>query len=375
MNLRFSALCGIWVLILVLCNANAAPSLSLTPGGVIRFSSMDGARYQLLASEDLVSWMPIGSPIHSTNSTIELSVAFSAQRHRFFKVQVLPAAAREAFNRGLLIQHAPLQAGAGLVELGLEAVYLASYLGSGGMQLIVTGTVSLQGQQWVYEPSPTDRLMLMFQGNVFSFRFEDLQGDFSQPDVSGFLSKAHRVVLSVENTAQGINLELASVLVGTQEGLRITGRMRETDGRAITVDVTKTGMRNTSVEVSSLSYDAERRIEGTIVGEGFSMILDASELYKLRYVTRFVENYTRSYRHSWSSAGNAFQMQGAFIRIALSDNEVADLDSFWVAEGQILLNGQPYASLSLGLDNPLVVSIRVTYPEGTQDLEVYSRAN
>jgi hypothetical protein len=288
-------------------------------------------------------------------------------------VQVLSAAPAESFNRGLQMQQAPLWAGEGLLELGIEAVSLASQLGSGGVQLIVNGTVKREGEQWLYEPAPADRLVLMFLGNVFSFWFEELQGDFTQQSVSGFLSQAHGVVMSGENIAQGISLSVASILAGTQESFRVAGRMREADGREITVEVTKTGVRDASVEVSSLSYDAERRIEGTIVGEGFSMTLEATELYKLRYVTDFVENSTRRYNHAWQSGGNSFQIDGALIRTALRNNHVVDLDSFWRAEGRILLNGAAYGTLGLGLDNPGAVSIRVTYPEGTEEIESYLR--
>lgn len=352
--------------------------LTLDRSGSILFKTEVGLNYQLIVSSDLRQWSPSGNVIEGTGTDQFIKVGLGDENQEFFQIQTSkspPKSAGELFNRGMDVWSLSVESPEALLEQGLEAVVTASLLATGGEELIIYGTLQLDGQQWAWRPEPADRLRVQREAEIIELRFETLQGDFQQETVAGFLAGSHHVAVTIEDPVNNrMALRIISRLVGNREEFSSTGMIRDDAGNEYEVAYVSEGIRTVDVEVDSAEYDAERSSLITAKAPGFDLRLGWQETYKSIYFQNFVENRTRNYEGYWTIGNDTWLLSHVRIRTALRNTHVTDFDSYWIVQGSILHNGVPFAHLSIRPFGQWM-QIMVDYENESLVLERYTTGN
>ncbi|MBN2007963.1 hypothetical protein JW960_01310 [candidate division KSB1 bacterium] len=220
-------------------------------------------------------------------------------------------------------------------SLCAEAVWEAS-LQNGG-QLVTTGTLTQSGQNFIYNSTPNNKLLVKFSnGTQIEFMISAFNGDFSST-ASNFLENDHQFFFSAK--AEGsMNLQVQSLQNGGTKQAVVSGTIIY-ENTSYTVNMTEQGSYTSSVDVGSAEYEVQEQTTGTITASGFNLTINEQYRYKSIYVDNFVENIDRVVNNSWTQDGVNYALNNVRVRKAFFNTKPSELDSYWIVQGTLIENG------------------------------------
>lgn len=262
----------------------------------------------------------------------------------------------------LLLPEISLDIAQSAAQIVVEGVVLASNVGVNGASLVTTGTVTQNGSgntaTFSYNAAPADRLVLQLPDGRVELVVRRLDADFSQSSVAALLKNEHHIDADIDTSDDSLDITVVSRLNGRDEEVRITGNSTLIDGSILTSEVVQLGARNTDVDSNSATFQSARTIDGDVSLAHVAGSLDADahvsvhseEIFSITSVNSVVESRTRAWQYTIDLAAN--QNNGAqralsvtiptsLVKTALRDGLPTDLDTFWVAQGNIERNLDP----------------------------------
>ncbi len=231
-----------------------------------------------------------------------------------------------------------------------EAVFLASEI-NGGTQLITTGTLtqsSSNPNQFTYSATPNDKLRLSFtNGSTVDYTVTAFNGDFTS-DAANFLRSSHSLGFRMVITGVA-DFTVSSQQTSTSRQASIRGSMTY-ENTPLTVDMTMQGSVYYEAGTSPV-YDVDEMLQGSITASNLSISIDERRIYKSLYVTKFVQQTTRTINNIWTVDGVEFTMLNAVMKWVLADFKAVDLDTFWSqTSGVLTRSGASYGQLLFGTE-------------------------
>lgn len=231
-----------------------------------------------------------------------------------------------------------------------EAVFLASEI-NGGTQLITTGTLTQSTSnpnQFTYSATPNDKLRLSFtNGSTIYYTVTAFNGDFTS-DAANFLRSSHSLSFRMVITGTA-DFTVSSQQTSTSRQASIRGSMTY-ENTPLTVDMTMQGSVYYEAGTSPV-YDVDEVLQGSITASNLSISIDERRVYKSLYVTKFVQQTTRTINNIWTVDGVEFTMLNAVMKWVLADFKAVDLDTFWSqTSGVLTRSGASYGQLLFGTE-------------------------
>ena len=256
----------------------------------------------------------------------------------------------------------------------VNALFVASVQGGGGERLVTTGTVSQEGEQWVWSAEPDDALVVHVEGQTLRFAVEEVQAaDLSSPDA--VLGGDHRLVFEVEGS--GGRVHVSSVKQGAERDVRIDGTLR--DGG---VDYALEGLRYRGTEhfesdTSGHSYDNAYLLTGTIRWADVRLALD--EQWRFELVTAAeprpttAQSAERINRSVLDVGAVSYTWIDATTRKAFRNGKPSSED-YWAALGEVRRDGEAFGEYrmttqSFGVEGAGLIRFVVVLPDETIELE------
>lgn len=149
--------------------------------------------------------------------------------------------------------------------IGVAGVFEASNQATGGQQLVTTGTLTQQGQQFSYAAGPDDKLRIVWsEGPPTDLYVTALQGDFEAAP-ENFVLRPHNIQL------RAVRDDLLDISISSQ---RESGQESSTLRGTVTLeevtydfDVNETGTYKSSADLGAPEHDSETNLVGTVTGD------------------------------------------------------------------------------------------------------------
>ncbi len=341
----------------------------------IAWTSEPGKAYSLLSAPTIAGPWAERITLAATHASLGWTNAEPAdQPQRFYRVlEHAPAAVGAEL---LAAANLPQLLGSTALEtanLGVQGVFLASILGAGGAQLVTTGTLTQQGANWDYTPTPPDRLFVQFQtGSNLTYYVTRMEGDFSR-DAATFLENPHafnyRVIvpnlgdLSFDNA---IPPGTCDFLVTARGGLTLSNVTYD-------LDVTLSG---TYCIDNSFGYQLinDYTTTGTVNAPGYALTLNQRWRHELIGGGGGGASAVQEWNNSTLTLGaDTYQWDNTKKQKSFRDGRPSSLDTYWLASGNVLRNGTVYGTYRLQPE-PLLARLKfvLDLPTGTIELESWN---
>ena len=248
-----------------------------------------------------------------------------------------------------------------LLLMTAQAVEFAA-IQSGGSQIVTSGTLTQTGNQFNFQPTPTDRLVLQYSnGTRFEIFVDQIQGNFESID--SFFDQDHS--LSLRAVSEGV----LNITVSSQKTDQQTQGNLQGDVLIDQVNYQLNLQRNKSINRNSVDFgsgerDTEEQLSGTIRAPNFEAQINEYSRYKLVIFDNAIENVTRTIDNLWVYAGTQYSLQQAMIRHETL-NGWPNPSDYWVAEGSLLENGQVIGQILLDRQN-LWIDVVLQMADGTR---------
>ncbi len=300
----------------------------------------------------------------------------------------------------LLLPEISLDIAQSAAQIVVEGVVLASNVGANGASLVTTGTVTQNGSgnsaTFSYNAAPADRLVLQLPDGRVELVVRRLDADFSQSSVAALLKNEHHIDADIDTSDDSLDITVVSRLNGRDEEVRITGNSTLIDGSILTSEVVQLGARNTDVDSNSATFQSARTIDGDVSLAHVAGSLDADahvsvhseEIFSITSVNSVVESRTRAWQYTIDLAANQVNQNNgsqrslsvtiptSLVKTALRDGLPTDLDTFWVAQGNIERNLDPAQIADAGVARIPVATmqLRSSPNNNAQGIDVTLRA-
>lgn len=319
--------------------------------------------YELLESKDLISWRPIRSWAAGPPTMMSHQLDPTGKSASFYKLREIPSVnelhSAALYEKGLFawrsISYLPTQLMTGCVE----AVVMASILQTGGFSVITQGHLKQSQNGWEFTSSESDALIVETATSKLAFLISEINGDFSQPYPFAFLRVPHTLEFKVKDLSLGtfeFMLSSSMPLEGGGSVATCQGEIKDKEGNSFSLVTTINREQASEVDgggqtngqlTSSLNYAIDQTTIAQATGVNFQFNLSSQQSYRSLYYNHYIENSRRSLQIQWSDSEHAFMLKNAHIKTALRDTYVSDLDNYWLAQGQLLLDGNSYAEIGL----------------------------
>jgi hypothetical protein len=325
---------------------------------------------------------------------VEHNFVFGDSSQNFFKVIVNPPdkdTHKTIYSNGVYVWRFSGTVPEKLKVGCIEAVVIASLIENGGVELITHGTLAQGNDGWTYESFPENRLVLKTNGTNLEFSIQNIQGDFTVAYPFAFLRLPHVIHFKVKDLSSGaFDLDITSTL-SASDGLTVSetfGKLANSSGFQYNINVLETtrnfndvntggpnyGDKNTRGISLALNYESEQQLKITATGIDFQCELIEQRNYRSVYFDHLIENSRRKIQGKWKNSKNLFELDGVNINTALKDTFAIDLETYWLAEGNILHNGNKYAEISqrrVDTEKGSWQEIYIKSSQGDQVTEVY----
>ncbi len=235
-------------------------------------------------------------------------------------------------------------------------------------QPVLVGTLRLQSGQATYEPTPTDRLVVISGTEpAATFRITSMNGDFSSGG-NNFFDGDHDFDAQVE---------LAGVLdvqATSQRRARAAQRMvRGTailDGNSFAVDVNETDDIFFDSSGGGIQVRVRTTVRGSVEGQGIRVQLQ-DDVNVLAQRTTFLSVETqRVLASTWEVNGARYELRDGRLNKVFRDARATEL-SFWRAEGTIFKDGVAIGSLRGDFENSFYVVRLVRGDERVELMRIF----
>ena len=342
------------------------PVLKIDTVGNITFATKQGYHYELLESANLNDWGVVDNWVGNSDEIVEHKLVFGDSSQKFFKVIVNPPdkdTRNTLYSRGIYVWRLSGTLPEKLKVGCIEAVVIASLIENGGAELITHGTLTQGNDGWTYESFPENRLIVETNDTNLEFFIQNIQGDFTVAYSFAFLRLPHVIQFTVKELSSGaFDLDITSTL-SPIDGLTVSetmGKLANSAGFQCNIHVLETtrnlndvntggpnyGDTNTGGNPVALNYESEQQLKISATGTDFQCELSEQRYYRSVYFDHFIENSRRKIQGKWKNSRNLFELDGVNINTALKDTFAIDLETYWLAEGNILYNGNKYAEIS-----------------------------
>lgn len=222
-----------------------------------------------------------------------------------------------------------------------DAVLFASQ--SVGGQITTFGTITQQGQNFVYQAMPNDRLVLQLTNTpMITLSISQLNGDLSS--VERLLKNDHQINFRV--TTDAFDLTIHSIQNGIERVGSLTGTLTQ-DLVTYQLQVQRQERVTSGVDFNAAQYESESQITGSITSNGqFNVMLNEFYRYKFIIYDNAVENVTFTSNNTWTYEENTYALSDAMIRYETFNGWPSPSD-YWIAQGQLTQNGQVIGQISM----------------------------
>ncbi len=233
-------------------------------------------------------------------------------------------------------------------RFGVDAVAAASQLAGTG-QVTTFGTLSRDGGQLRYSPTPADRLIVPGRdGGTVELKFEDFQGNTQS--AAAFLANDHSLSFTAQH-AGDLDMRISDVRRG--EAHDITARGRITFGD-VDYDADLHFAETDHFRYDGPGGEGERAvaITGTIESDDAKLTVDetASDVSATAEVRDGLggsaHTTTRTIRSTLETGGDTYVWNDVQTRESFRNGRASDVEH-WRAEGDVTRNGEPYGSYRL----------------------------
>ncbi|MBI3416783.1 MAG: hypothetical protein HY043_15950 [Verrucomicrobia bacterium] len=336
-----------------------------TNGVAIQWNSDAGKSYRIESAAAVNGPWLFRTNFNANSTSVQwVDTDIVSVGQRFYRVglgaDTGTAAERAAVSAGDFLPKAVAVFGEQSANIAANAVFLASQLGAGGAQLVTTGTLSQQGQNWAYSPSPNDRLVAQFAtGTNVQFYITRVQGDFSI-DVNVFLRRPHNFDYRVVTPGVADLTFISDAGTGTPSFQAKARGMFIWNQVSYDVDLTLSGTYQYESELvlltgSSLLTDA--MITGTVRAPGFSLVASQRRRYEsviaqvnFGGATRFDEAVSDQdwIDNTLTLGADTYKWVNATKQKSFKNGTPSSVDIYWQAAGSVLKNGQAYGVYKFG---------------------------
>lgn len=214
--------------------------------------------------------------------------------------------------------------------IGVSAVFEATNQANGGQQLVFTGTLTQQGQQFVYSTGPSDSLRIVWsEGAPTDFYFTALDGDFNvSPD--RFVQRTHNIQLRAAREGL-LDMTLNSQKQSGQEGFSLQG-WANLQGVRFQFNVNETGTYRSSSDFGAAEYESETNLTGTVTADnGYEQ--EVQEYFRFELVND-VTNDDRISNSTWTANGKRYQLDNLRVRFE-QIRGYPNVNDYWLIEGNL----------------------------------------
>ncbi len=248
-----------------------------------------------------------------------------------------------------------------------EAVFMASQAAGTG-QVVASGTLTRQGQSFSWSPEPSDRLVVALgDGTTISLWVEQFAGDTTSP--SAFLSTDHQLTY-VATVDDRVDMRLSSLRQGGTMNASATGKYTH-EGVAYDVDLQLAGTTYFESDSTGTHNLDEHRTTGTIKATGFDLDVDEDWRFELVVAgNESAQSTHRTIRNSLRLGETTFDWVDVLVQKSFRDGVPSELDTYWLARGQVLRNGEPYGAYRLDPSATLEsVAVVLDTPDGAIEID------
>ena len=266
---------------------------------------------------------------------------------QFYRVALITnsssALSREGLFAGDFIPSNTTLLGEQSGEIGANAVFLASQIGTGGAQLVTTGTLTQLGQNWTYGPSPNDRLVVQFAtGTNVSYYITRMQGNFSI-DAATFLRQNqnfdYRVVLPNVGDLT-FTWEIGSgnptfrvTALGTLVWSNVT----------YNINLALVGVYRFEIDSTGSSLLDDYMATGTVSAPGYGMTINERRRFELISTTTGSATSEQTWNNNNLTIGSdVYKWVNAQKQKSFRNGNPSSVDTYWQASGGVLKNGAPF---------------------------------
>lgn len=265
-----------------------------------------------------------------------------------------PDAPVDDVNAGLMLGYAVgtqlVSEAEGTAQAAAQAVEFATATVANG-SLVTTGTVRQRAGQFAYDPTPSDALVVDVEGHpAATLHIEAMHGDFSS--AAAFLSGSHEFRYAVQIDGS-MDMEFVSLRSGSSFETAALGELLVA-GTTVDVDATARGTRYSEVDTSGSHYQDSFAIRGSVEGSGYSLDLDETWDFELVTVSGTgggsAQSAVRTVNSTLRIGADRYTWAGVRTQKSYRDGRPSSLDTFWVAEGELLRNGERYGEVRMDAD-------------------------
>ncbi|MCA8975421.1 MAG: hypothetical protein KDC98_11925 [Planctomycetes bacterium] len=246
-----------------------------------------------------------------------------------------------------------------------EAVYFATAQTGAGMvgQVTNSGTVRITQLGAVYEPSPTDRLVVDLGGSRHEFSAIEAVGDASQMFAANWLAAPHRLsyVHRFEDRAEA---HVAETFDGARFVAKITG-WTEIAGQRCEVELEARGGTQGGTDFHGADSATRYVLSGKLTAAAF--VVDVREEHALRFVSaqslRLLPSQRGSASQTFSTvnstlhaAGVDYLFDGVRAESGSKDKGGRSTGGVVALSGRILRDGEPFAECRLEAGLPVAAT-------------------
>ncbi len=347
-----------------------------TNGAAVTWSTEAGRSYQVESAAAVVGPWQTRAVLQANSNTLQwVDTEAIAQPQRFYRI----ASVTQASLRGPLLAGDAVPRDVGTVGLqssdtGAKAAFLARQLGTGGAQLVTTGTLTEQGQNWNYAASPNDRLVVKFQsGTNVTFYITRMEGNFSG-DAANFLQQPHNFDFRV--VIPGVtDLTFTSEIPPATCNFRATARGALVWGNATyTVNLTLSGQYCFESGFGYYSLLNDYTSTGTVTVPGYALTVDQRRRFELIATGGDTASSEQDWNNNTLTIGaDTYKWVNARKQKSFKNGKPSSLDTYWQASGGVLKNGEPYGTYQMKPDSVLgYVKFLLVLPNEVIELESWN---
>ncbi len=223
-----------------------------------------------------------------------------------------------------------------LSPLLVELVALARDLGQNPTAL--TGTLTQSGNTFTYNPTPTNRLRVVWSdGVVYEFSIAQFQGNLAA-GATAFYKGNHllqfNAQLEPDNEIGPVNLSLRSQRQGSTLSVNLSGSAFF-EGQTHTLNLTYAQQVLSDFGPGSIEFRHQDTLQGSLSSPSFQ--IQVNETYDFRLVgsSSLVMQTIRTLNNAWSDGGQQFRLQNGLVKRVFRDGNPIERD-FWTAQGDLL---------------------------------------
>ncbi len=374
----------LWLLTIALgfssgfARAAAATNLKITKAGNgvnVEWNTEAGNDYQVESAATLQGpWQKRTELTASVNTLSWPDTELAGVSQRFYRVALIASAVPKAtFLAADSVADDTGTLGLYTSDIGAKAVFLASQLGAGGQQLLTTGTLTEQGQNWNYAPTPTDRLLVQFQsGTNLNYYVTRMEGTFSG-DAANFLQQPHVFNYRVTSPPTMDLTFTTEIPSGTCNFAATARGTLAWGGVTYTLDLTLAGQYCFESGFGYYSLLNDYRTTGTVTAPGFNLRVDQRRRFELITSDRDSSSSEEEWNNNTLTVGaDTFKWDNTKKQKSFKNGKPSSIDEYWQAHGAVLKNGAAFGTYRRDASAVLqIIKFVLVLPDDVVDLETW----